>query len=239
MKTAIYIGLSRQLVVRRQMEIIANNLANATTNAFKGERMMFAEHVEKVRSGEGLSFVRDVATRLDMRPGNMIKTSNPLDLAIKGDGWFVIDTRDGERYSRDGSFTLAPDGTLVNQRGQAVLGEGNDTIVFSPTDTDIVIKADGTVTASGIERGRLRVVSFDNPQVLEKTAGNMFRTDAPANAAEDSQVVQGMIEGANVLPIIEMTKMIAAQRSYEGAQKLINDEHDRQRLAIRKLTDTK
>lgn len=237
MSNGLAIALSNQLATRRQLEVIANNLANAATSAFKGERMMFVEHLARPSHAERLSFVYDRATALDLRPGSLSATGNPLDLAIKGDGWFVIDTPEGFRYSRDGHFRLDATGMLVTRDGHAVLTEDGDPIVFTPDDGDIRVQGDGAVSAGGQPRGRLALVAFDNGQELEKAAGNLYRSAAVPLPAADAAIVQGMIEGSNVQPVVEVTRMIDVLRSYQQTHNLINAEHERQRLAIRKLLE--
>jgi flagellar basal-body rod protein FlgF len=237
MENTLFVALSKQLAIRRQMDIIANNLANADTNGFKTERMMFAELLsERLPEERRLSFVHDVATAMDLREGGMQATGNPLDVALKGPGWFSVDTPQGVRYTRDGQFRLNDEGFLVTKQGHPVLSTQDQPIAFTPADGQIEIKGDGTVSAGGQDRGRIAVVSFDNPQMLEKASGNLYRTDAPAIPTEETHLVQGTIEDSNVLPVIEVTRMITALRTYQGAQNLINKEDERQRLAIRKLT---
>ncbi len=108
--------------------------------------------------------------------------------------------------------------------------------VFTPGDNNIVIKGDGQVTANGEQRGTLRVVTFENERRLGKVAGNLFRSDETPNEKSEAEIVQGVIEQSNVQPILEIARMIKAMRSYQGAQSLIEKEHDRQRQAIEKLT---
>ena len=237
MENSLYIALSRQTVVDRQMETIAHNLANASTPAYKGEGMMFAEHLSRSPRQVPLSFVRDVATVRDMDEGGFTRTENPLDLAIHGDAWFVVDTPQGERYTRNGHFRMDALGRMVTERGHAVLGEGGP-ISFLPTDTEITFASDGTVLSAGQPRGKLRMVDFSNPQQLKNIGDTLYAADSNATStpAKKFDVAQGMLEDSNVKPILEITSMIAAMRIYQGAQRLIDTEHDRQRRAIDLLT---
>lgn len=237
MENSLFVALSRQMTIQRQMEIIANNLANADTGGFKSERLMFAEHLERTERGaDPLAFVSDVATATDLREGSMASTGNPLDVAIRGRGWLVIDTPQGPRYTRDGHLRLDATGTLVNKQGFPVRSDSGGPIVFTPVDRVITIKADGSVEADGQSRGRIGVVGFDNPQRLEKVAGNLYRTDAVPAEAPEAEVVQGMIEDSNVEPVIEITRMMTALRTYQGVQRLVQEEHDREREMIRRVT---
>jgi flagellar basal-body rod protein FlgF len=237
MENSLYIALSRQTVVDRQMQLIANNLANASTPAYKGEGMMFAEHLARSPRQAPLSFVRDVATVRDMQEGGFARTDNPLDLAIHGEGWFAVNTQEGERYTRNGHFRMDALGRMVTERGHEVLGETGP-ITFQPTDTEITFASDGTVLAAGEPRGKLRMVDFSNPQQLKNVGDTLYAADsnAASNPAKNFAVAQGMLENSNVKPILEITAMIAAMRNYQGAQRLIDTEHDRQRRAIDLLT---
>lgn len=234
MENTLFIALSRQLAARRHMDVIANNLANLSTPGYRGEKMMFAEHLSKARGGDNMSFVQDRALAMDTRAGKLSQTGNPLDLAIEGDAWFVVETDAGERYTRNGRFVLDAEGQLVTQNGDPVLTDGGP-IQFTAEDTEIVIKADGTVLANGAERGRLSLVSFENEQLLKKESGNLYSTEGEVNPATAYSVVQGTVEESNVQPILQVTEMIKVLRDYQSNQRLIESEHQRQRNAIERL----
>lgn len=240
MENSVYIALSRQAAVDRQMGLIANNLANANTPAFKGEGMMFAEHQARAPRNRPISLVQDIASVRDMREGSFTRTENPFDLAIHGEGWFVVDTREGDRYTRNGHFRLDALGRLVTEQGDPVLGDGAGPVTFEPSDTKITFASDGTVLSNGEPRGKLRIVSFDNPQQLKNAGHTLYAADAGAATAtpDKFELAQGMLEDSNVTPILEITSMIAALRIYQGAQRMIEIEHDRQRKAIDVLTKT-
>lgn len=243
MENTLLIGLSRQLVTQRQMDVIANNLANTSSPGYKSEQMMFAAHIKKVGRDTSLAFVQDIALARNMGAGEFQKTDNKLDVAIKGQGWFVVETKDGERYTRNGHFELNRIGQLTTSAGNLVQGVGvrgfggnDNAITFRPGDKDIVIKGDGTITVDGRKRGQLKIVAFEEMQKMQKVSGNMYRSDSEQKPATDMSIVQGMLEKSNVRPIIEITNMIKALRGYQGVQKLIEREHELQRAAIQKLT---
>lgn len=241
MENTLFIALSRQMTVRRQMEVVANNLANANTAGYKGEQLMFVEYLAKSGNGIGeqnrMYFVQDLATARNQAPGEYRKTGGDLDFAIRGPGWFTIDTPEGERFTRDGTFRLDQDDQLVTQDGHPVLGVGGP-IVFQTTDRNIELSGDGTLRADGEERGRLLVTEFENPHTMRKAAGNLYLPGADGREAEESTVVQGMIEGSNVKAILEISEMMQALRTYQSAGKMIETEHDRQRRTIDRLTRT-
>lgn len=236
MENTLFIGLSRQLVARRQMDVIANNLANVSSPGYKSEQMMFAEHVKAVDRFTTLTFVRDIAVARNYGPGELQHTDNPLDLAIKGDGWFEVEVGESLRYTRNGHFELNSDGVLVNTSGHAVQSAKGGPIVFSPGDSNIVIASDGTVTAAGVARGKINIATFDDMQSLRKISGNLYSTSEEPKKATDFSVLQGMLEKSNVQPIMEVTRMIDTLRGYQSTQKLLDQEHERQRKTIEKLT---
>lgn len=237
MENAGYIALSRQVVLRRQLDVIANNMANASTPAYKAESMQFNEYLIKADEGAPLSFVADAGISRDWTAGTLRPTGNPLDLAINGDGFFVVSTPDGDRYTRNGRFALDAAGQIVTGDGNPVQSDAGPIIVPSE-DAKLVVAADGTVsTESGII-GRIRVVRFADPQVLAAIGAGLYRTDAASEPDLASRLSQGMVEDSNVQPIIEMTNLIQVTRDYQSAQKMVEAEDERQRRAIANIVGT-
>jgi len=240
MEASTYIALSRQGGLRRQLDVIANNLANMNTTGFKGEKMMFVEHLVRSRGGHKpigtkISYVRDIATLRDFSEGPLEGTGNPLDVAIKGDGFFTVRTPQGDRYTRNGRFELDEGGQLVTQAGHPVLAEGGAPVFFAPGDTEITIGRDGTISTQNGDLGKLAVVNFENPQVLRPGAGSLFATEDVPQAVEDPQVQQGMLESSNILPIIEMARMIDVHRKYDSVKNFVEREDDRLKKMVRDL----
>lgn len=237
METTSFVALSRQAALWRQMDMVANNLANMNTPAFKAENMMFRDYVLKSRSadrpfGDKTAYVQDVSVYRNMSEGSLSATGNPLDLAVKGDGFMVVDTPQGARYTRNGHMRLDEGGQMVTADGFPVLSTSDQPFFFAPNEQRISIAADGTVSTENGQVGKIRVVRFENDQDMRKTAGGLFQTDAQPQDVDKPQVLQGMIEESNVQPVVEMTKMIQVQRSYESVQRMIENEHDRVRKAI-------
>lgn len=240
MEASSYVALSRQSGLRRQMDIVANNLANMSTSGYKGEKLMFIEHLAKSNGGhrpiaEKVSYVRDIATVRDHSEGPLETTGNPLDLAISGEGYFTIQTDQGNKYTRNGRFQLDQGGQLVNQQGFPVLADGGQPIFFAPGDMNISVARDGTVATDNGDLGKLSLVSFENQQELRPGAGGLFSTEATPQAVESPNIQQGMLEGSNVLPIIEMSRMIDVHRTYDNVKKFIEREDDRMRQMVRDL----
>jgi flagellar basal-body rod protein FlgF len=245
MENTSFIALSRQSVLRRQMDIVANNIANMNTTGFKAERMMFQEHLVRSKGGDSYfgekqAYVRDVASMRDLKAGPIEQTSNPLDVALSGDGYFVIQTDLGDRYTRNGRFQLDSEGQLVNQNGQPVLTDGGAPVFFAPDDTEIAISRDGTISTENGILGRLAIARFENQQALEQGAGGLYATDQQPlpNDGEDGppiSVVQFALEGSNVEGILEMTRMIEVHRAYDSVKNFIDKEDERQKQMIREL----
>lgn len=228
MENSLTAALARQSVLARQMDVIATNLANLTTAGFKAETMIFTEVLEPAAPDGPLSLVHDVSFVRDMTEGPMQETGNPLDLAIRGKGFFVVETAAGPRYTRHGAFQVDADGRVVTLEGKAVLGQGNAPIVVPPETSDVVVTRDGTVSADADEIGQVQVVEFDNPRALKKLAAGLYEAEgqAPRQAAE-FEILQGMVEGSNVRGVVEMTRMIDVARSYQVAARLAESEHQR------------
>lgn len=242
MENTLFVALSRQMGLRRQMDVVANNIANMNTNGFQGEKMMFVQHLVRSRGGESvlgekLNYVRDVATVRDTSKGHIVETGNPLDLALQGEGYFVVESRTGEHYTRNGRFQMDGTGQLVTHNGDPVMSSSGQPFFFGPTDTQITITGDGTVSTENGALGRLKVVKFDDELALQKTGDLLFSTN-PGNNIEEievPQVLQGALESSNVQPIIELTRMIETHRSYDGVKTLIDKEDERQKTMIREL----
>ncbi|MEO1066702.1 MAG: flagellar basal-body rod protein FlgF [Pseudomonadota bacterium] len=241
MENAQLVSLSRLTALNRQMAIVANNVANMNTTGFKAEGLLFEEYLETDASAESFEFsdrdvhfVLDDRSTTDFAEGGLQTTGNQTDVAIKGEGFFTIQTAQGDRYTRNGAFTIDPNGQLVTHDGSAVLSDGG-TIQFSPEDTDITITGDGTVSGnvSG-EVGRLQIVRFDNPQALNRIGDNLFDGD-DAIRIETPRVSQFAIESSNVDPVLGITQMIEVQRAYQELANLMGQQNELREEAIQTL----
>lgn len=230
-----YIALSRQTALRRQIDVIANNIANMNTTAYKNQRMLFEEYLVKPAGQTKLSFVQDVSVFRELAAGELRPTSNPLDLAIDGDGYFVVETEGGERYTRNGHFRLDAEGKLVTAEGDAVLDVDQRPILLDPNERELTISRDGTISGALGPIGQVAVVDFADPYEMKALGGSLYETDQQPEPALKAAIVQGMIEGSNVQPIAEMTKLTTLARSYQSTQRLIENDHDLRRRTIREL----
>ena len=226
MDNASYIGLSLKIALETELEMIANNVANANTTGFQAQRVMFAEFLAQTQPDETISYVENRAVRLDTGPGPLTATANPLDLAIVGDGYFTVETAEGFRYTRAGAFQLNADGQIVTASGAALMGEGNVPLFIAPGETTITVARDGTVATENGVIGRLGVVAFEDPQGLVHVGDTLFASEETPIPATGIRVAQGMIEGSNVQPILELTRMIEVSRTYQQVQQLIDAEDE-------------
>jgi flagellar basal-body rod protein FlgF len=243
MENTSYIALSRETALWRKLETVANNLANQNTPAFKSEHMMFIEQLKVTNGGQSLSegrmsFVQDHAMFRNTAEGPLTPTDNPLDMAIHGQGYFVVDTPDGPRYSRSGHFRLDEAGQMVTTDGYPVLSTRDQPFFFAPTETKITVSRDGSISTENGLVGRLRVVRFDNEHEMRKVSGGLYTSAATPNDVEKPDVAQGMLEGSNVQPVVEITTMIELMRSYQAMTKMLDTEHERQRKAMDVLART-
>lgn len=239
-ENAQLISLSRQMALQRQMDVMANNMANINTTGFKAEQVLFEEYIMPVarhqdfkRLDQPLSYVQDWATLHDFSAGAMLQTGGELDLGLNGDGFFAVQTPAGDRWTRTGAFQLSNNGTLVDLSGNPVLGDGGP-IQFGPNETGITIAGDGTVSSSAGQKGRLRIVEFDNPQMLAREGSNLFSGGIPV-AAGNTRVMQGYLERSNVSGVSEMSEMIRVTRAYESIANLSQKQDELRRSAIQRL----
>jgi flagellar basal-body rod protein FlgF len=250
MENALLVGLSRQMVLERQMDVVANNVANVNTNGFKADKSLFEEYLRTgahednfVGNDRAISYVLDRGTFKDFTQGPTEQTKNPLDLAIDGGGFLVVQTAAGERYTRDGGLQINNQGQLVTAAGDPVIGNSGP-IVFQPTDHDVSIAADGNITVlEGLNRidsvrGKLRLVSFADAQKLLKEGSNLYSAGtAAAQPDTASKIRQGFIEKSNVNSVTEMSRMIEVTRTYTQIATLLQQQSDLHKSAIEKLAD--
>jgi flagellar basal-body rod protein FlgF len=250
MQNSLLVGLSRQMSLSHQIDIIANNIANIDTTGFKADNAAFSQYLMPGASDgdftgkdNKINFVQDQGTWIDLRPGSLQRTGDPLDVAIDGKGYFVVQTPRGQRFTRNGAFGINSTGQLVTNTGDLVLGTAGP-INFQSTDHDVIISASGVVSArdgSGtvnVQRGQLQLVDFGSPQQLQKDSASTFQAPPNANqkgVAPGTRVVQGSIEKSNVQPILEMTRMIEITRTYSDVAAILQQQGDLRRNSLQQL----
>lgn len=236
-----YIVLSRLSAQLRATAVLANNVANVDTPGFQAERPIFAEHLHRQRDvvppsgGRPVAFALDRATWRDTAPGPMATTGNPFDVGIQGEGFLVLETPRGERYSRAGRLHLDADRRLVDALGNAVLSDAGQPIALAAGDARIEIQGDGTVRSENGVIARLRVVRFEDPQAMRPEGDHLFAADAPALPVERPNLVQGALEGSNVRGVVELTRLTAELREFQMIAQFAEREGERQQTAIDRI----
>lgn len=233
MDNASYTTLTRQSGLMREMQSVANNIANASTTGFRREGVVFSEHVADLDSMPSLSMARAGGHHIDTRQGGFEKTGGPLDLAIEGDGYFMVETPDGDRLTRAGHFMSNSEGDLVTADGFRVLDAGGAPVFVPPNATSISIAADGTMSADGDPVTQLGLFTAD-PSGLVRVGSTLFEASGGVEPLIGGTVLQGFLEGSNVDPVTEIARMIEVQRSYELGQKFLEKEDERLR-SVQKL----
>jgi flagellar basal-body rod protein FlgF len=207
--TDAYVGLDSRM---KMIEIVTNNLANAQTTGFKRD---FGRVLESQQ-------LLDVGTTIDTTPGPITSTQNPLDVAIDGEGFFAVQTPAGVRFTRNGSFSLDASGDLVTKQGMKVLSSSGSPINVS--GNNIGIQDGGIVTADGNEVATLKVVTFQNINLLQKEGSNHFVWNGSTDGVHDvdqARVKSGSVERSNVNSMTEIIQLMGAYRDFESVQKTL------------------
>ncbi|WP_293574044.1 flagellar hook-basal body complex protein [Phaeobacter sp.] len=235
MGTTGYTTLSRQTGLMREMRVVANNIANAATTGYRSEGLIFSEFIQSAPGQESLSMARANIRNTSMEQGQLTQSGGDLDLAIEGDGFFLVETPAGERLSRSGAFSTNAAGDLVTMDGHRVLDAGRAP-VFIPGDAQsIKFGADGTLSADGRALGQIGVFQAAEGTQLIREDGVMFRAEGEIEVAGDARILQGFLEGSNVNAISEVARMVEIQRAYEMGQSFLETEDKRIRDAVKNL----
>ncbi len=241
MDLASSIATSRLVAQQRALDVTADNLANANTPGYKAERVQFSDWLSRQSGGttppggNPIAYTQDRATWREQQAGSLTHTGNPLDVAVTGTGYFTVNTANGPRLTRDGRFGLLPSGTIADTAGNPVLDNNGQPIQLAPTDTRITIAGDGTVSSENGQIGKIGVVQPSDPVLLSAEGGTLFRSLAPTAPVTSPALEQGAIEESNVQPVLEVTRMIDGERSFEFMTQFVQAESDRQQNAIQKL----
>jgi len=236
MENAIYATLTRQTGLMQELQIIANNIANSSTSGFKAEAVIFSEYVNEVGTDKpSLSMAQAKVRNTDFTQGGLIQTGGTFDVAIEGDGFFLVQTPAGERLTRAGSFAPNENGDLVTMDGNPVLDVGGAPVFIPQGLGEIGIAADGTISAQGRPVGQIGVVVPNDFTTLTREGGLLFETTSGVVPADNAKVLQGFVENANVNPITEIGRMIEVQRAYEMGQNFLKNEDERIRGMIRAM----
>jgi flagellar basal-body rod protein FlgF len=238
------LAASRLVAQQRAMDITANNIANANTPGYRAERVQFSDWIDQQPGtasppgGHTVTYTQDRATYRESQPGTLTHTANPFDLALAGDGYFTVNTKAGPRLTRDGRFGLLPDGTLADSSGNAVLDATGKQIRIAPTDTQITIAGDGSISSETGPVGKIGIVQPTDPMQLRAEGATDFVSGATTTPVTSPGIVQGAVEGSNVQPVMEITRMMDNVRQFQFVTQLVQAEGDRQQSTIDKLLPT-
>lgn len=230
-----YVTLTRQSGLMREMQVVANNIANLSSTGFRREGVVFSEHVTRLDNAPSLSMAQAAGRVVDLSQAGMTQTGAAFDFAIQGDGFFLLDTPEGESLTRAGSFTPSAEGELVTPDGHRLLDQGGAP-VFVPPDAGVVALAqDGTLSANGQPLARIGLWRPVEPTDLRHQGGTRFAAPGGVEPVEDAVILQGALEESNVDPVSEIARMIQVQRAYELGQGFLDREDERQRGVIQTL----
>lgn len=242
MELPTYVALSRLSAQQRALDVTAANLANASTPGFKASRVLFTDWLSSQvgtnapKGDRNVAYTQDRATYREQQSGTLQHTSNPLDLAIAGDGFFTVATPRGPRLTRAGHFTPQADGTIGDLEGNKLLDAAGKPLRLSPTDADITVTADGTISTESGQIGRIGVVQPADLNRMTAEGSRNLRADTATKPVAQPNVVQGAVEDSNVQPILETTRMMDDLRSFQFTSQFIQAEADRMQTAIDKIT---
>ncbi|WP_299601401.1 flagellar hook-basal body complex protein [uncultured Tateyamaria sp.] len=227
-----YITLTRQSGLMREMQIVANNIANSATTGYRQEGLVFSEYVQGMRGGPSLSMGHGNVRETSFVQGTLTQTGGTYDFAIEGDGFFLIQTPEGERVTRAGSFSPNGQGDLVTPDGHAVLDAGGAPVFVPPGVRALSVSPDGSISADGAFVGQIGLVEPVDRTTLIREGGVMFSSDAGFEPSDTARILQGFVEESNVDPIGQLARMIEIQRAYEMGQDFLNSEDERVRRAM-------
>ncbi len=236
MGNPVYVNLARQTGLLKEMRTVANNIANLGTTGYRREGVTFAEFIARAGPGApSLSIATARARWFDSSQGALRPTGGELDFAIEGDGYFLVDTPQGQRLTRAGAFSLNAAGEIVTPDGYRLLDEGGAPIPVPPDAGRLSLAPDGTLSAGDVPIARVAVVEPAGGVAPTREAGVLLRPVGPLQPVAEPDIRQGFVEASNVNPVLELSRMIEVQRAYELGRSFLDREDERLRSAVRVL----
>jgi flagellar basal-body rod protein FlgF len=225
MSSGLYVAISAQVALERRLASIANNVANASTPGFRAEEVKFDSILAAAGSNGPVAYASPGDTFISRKAGQVNHTGNPLDVAVQGDAWLAISTPDGTAYTRDGRMHMTASGDLQSAEGYCILDPGGSPLLIDPTAGDVRIGDDGTITQNGKQIGALGLFSIPENSRLDRGPNASVIPSQPAQPVEDltnNGVRQGYLEGANVNPVLVMSRLIEVTRAFDSAAQAVN-----------------
>lgn len=229
MDNSIYITLSRQMALFRDMEVTANNIANVDTPGYNAEKLMFSDYLVKDANRRDAAYANDPVSYRDTANGSIKVTSNPLDLAINGDAYFQVQTPLGVRYTRAGNFQVDAEGTLMTPSGYPVLGADGGQIIIPQNAKNIGINGSGQINVDGEEVGQVGIMEFANEQAMTRLGSNLYTSTETPQPSLTARVAQGALESSNVTAVTEMVRVMNVSRAVSNTAKFIETMYDLER----------
>ena len=236
MEAAGYATLTRQSGLMREMQIVANNIANAATTGYQAEGLVFSEFVRRTEGGPSLSMARGNTPVTSDAQGPLSPTGGSFDFAIEGEGYFLVETPQGERLTRAGAFSLSANGDLVTADGFRVLDAGGAPVFVPPDIREPGLAPDGTLSGDGRPLAQLGLFRPAGEAALIRAGGNLYEAQDGIEPVIEGRIKQGFLEGSNVDPMTQIARMIEVQRAYEMGQSFLDTENQRVRDALDTFT---
>ncbi|WP_419741276.1 flagellar hook-basal body complex protein [Ruegeria sp.] len=230
-----YVTLSRQSGLMNEMRLVANNIANANTTGYRAQGLVFSEFVRDMPGNPSLSMSRAEARNTSQRQGVLTETGGQFDFAIEGDGFFMVETPEGNRLTRAGSFSPNAEGDLVAPDGARVLDSNGSPVFIPPDAASIDVGSDGTLSVEGQLLGQIGVYRVEDLKDLVREGNTRFSTTGNIDPVDEPVVLHRFLEGSNVNAIAQVTRLIEIQRAYELGQSFLETEHERVRGALKAL----
>jgi flagellar basal-body rod protein FlgF len=240
MQSSLYVALSGQVALQKRLDTIANNIANMNTGGFRAEEVSFSTILSRAGANP-TAFATSGENYISRKTGDLNSTGNPLDIAVQGDGWFALKTPDGVAYTRDGRLRMDNSGALVSVNNYPILDAGGSGVLLDPSAGPPTIAQDGMIVQNGVQIGAVGLYALAPSARLSRYDNSSVMSDQVATPVLDfanNGVIQGMSEGSNVNPVLEMTRMIAVSRAFESAGNAIQSTESSMQDAIKTLGAT-
>jgi flagellar basal-body rod protein FlgF len=242
MQSSLYVALSAQVALEQRLNTVATNVANLGSAGYRAEEVKF-ESILSQAGGREVAFSTPGETFLSRKGGPLTKTDSPLDVGVQGDGWLAVRGPRGPLYTRDGRMQVTPAGDLQDLSGRPVLDPGGSPLTVDPEGPPITIGQDGIISQGANQIGALGVFRLDPAAKLSRAAGGAVASDIPGRPILDFnqrdettvRVQQGFQEGANVNPVMEMSRLIEITRTFQSAASAVAESEASLQAAIRGL----